>query len=975
MRALGTAGVLALLLAAAVLFAPVLSEIAGSGPLGALRSSSQSIGTLLGATHALPATPRSFGAVGPIGPEYYLQSNSSFGAAFEEPLLAVDPLHQVLYAVDQFHGFLTASNLTTGALLASTVFAADPPAASQVLGLSFLPDHGQVVASYDWGPGGSLLVFNGSSLGLEQNLTAFPGLTGYPPAKSLYVRATDQLWVQDENHGGLEILSAEDLSLVSTLATTPGCSLGCASDGLVDISVHGFVLSDTGYLFLPEISLANDSAFATLPGPNGTFTFGKSAFDAVSNQIWAENFSGSRAIVFARFNASTGSFLGNVATPIVGFRGIAYDPRLGAMVLAERDPARCLGNDLLWLNNTAGGVLTDLCGPGFPTGAIGSYSELALVDLPAASLLVAAAPGEAELFALARAGNSTLTRLFAYGEIAPTSATFFLPGGAETVEAGAGPNGTVLSLRSENTGATIWAETVRPVGPTAVDPSLGLLYLANVTGEILAYHLSDGSYAATVVPRSTNSVLGLAVDPVHAWLYAIEPANGSTTVSVYSLSGTSATLQGNLGLSGVRPCAWTADPAVPALALTSCLLPGAPSGNNLTLIDPSPLAAAPAIPTGEYPDALCAGASGNMYILDASSSEVTEWNASARATRNVAVTGFGASSLAVDSSGGLLLGAVGAALVILNLSAPGLPLVARLSAPSALASVGVDPASGVLLASTSWTGQGVLLSPASTPWVVPGFEVAPANDSLAASWGPARNPLGAVAATYLLSLSNDSGRTWNLAGQTTALNLTLTGLVDGRNYLVQLAAKNSAGGGPPSANLNASPVGAPYPPTELRATANSSLVALAWQPPVDDDGAPITGYVVQWRASSTGAWTSAPTGSGLSYNATNLSDGNTYSFRVLAVNRAGTGNPSAGVSIPFGPAGSVAGPLSSAVTQLALVLLVVAIAIIALVLLVRRHRGPEPPGDEVEPQDAEFRVVPSSSAPIEPSTDPPAEAP
>ncbi|UYV65935.1 unc-22 [Cordylochernes scorpioides] len=73
-----------------------------------------------------------------------------------------------------------------------------------------------------------------------------------------------------------------------------------------------------------------------------------------------------------------------------------------------------------------------------------------------------------------------------------------------------------------------------------------------------------------------------------------------------------------------------------------------------------------------------------------------------------------------------------------------------------------------------------------------------------------------------------------------------------------------------------------------------TLVTLSWTPPANDGGRPITGYLVERREKGSMEWmraTNFPT-TETEFTATNLSEGHTYEFRVLAVNEGGPGKPS-----------------------------------------------------------------------------------
>ncbi|VDO84478.1 unnamed protein product [Schistosoma mattheei] len=70
-------------------------------------------------------------------------------------------------------------------------------------------------------------------------------------------------------------------------------------------------------------------------------------------------------------------------------------------------------------------------------------------------------------------------------------------------------------------------------------------------------------------------------------------------------------------------------------------------------------------------------------------------------------------------------------------------------------------------------------------------------------------------------------------------------------------------------------------------------VKLSWKPPADDGGNPIKGYLIEKRLPR-GEWRKA-TGSlvpGTEATVTGIEEGQTYEFRVSAVNDAGPGKPS-----------------------------------------------------------------------------------
>lgn len=69
---------------------------------------------------------------------------------------------------------------------------------------------------------------------------------------------------------------------------------------------------------------------------------------------------------------------------------------------------------------------------------------------------------------------------------------------------------------------------------------------------------------------------------------------------------------------------------------------------------------------------------------------------------------------------------------------------------------------------------------------------------------------------------------------------------------------------------------------------------LKWEKPENDGGAPITGYVIEYKEKFGKDWVTGKEVPGDSLKGTQdgLKEGCTYEFRVRAINKAGPGEPS-----------------------------------------------------------------------------------
>ncbi|AGL16845.1 fibronectin type III domain-containing protein [Actinoplanes sp. N902-109] len=152
-------------------------------------------------------------------------------------------------------------------------------------------------------------------------------------------------------------------------------------------------------------------------------------------------------------------------------------------------------------------------------------------------------------------------------------------------------------------------------------------------------------------------------------------------------------------------------------------------------------------------------------------------------------------------------------------------------------------------------------------------------------------------------VSLDGGATW------TALpdDRTVTGLINGTSYDVQVRAVNEAGAGPATASVTVTPGTTPGAPTGLAATRGDASATVTFTPPADTGGSPVTGYQVSTDDGRT--YQDLPADRTIN----GLTNGVTYPLRVRAVTRYGPGSASGRALVtPAGLPGAPANPVASA---------------------------------------------------------------
>lgn len=181
---------------------------------------------------------------------------------------------------------------------------------------------------------------------------------------------------------------------------------------------------------------------------------------------------------------------------------------------------------------------------------------------------------------------------------------------------------------------------------------------------------------------------------------------------------------------------------------------------------------------------------------------------------------------------------------------------------------------------------------AATP-PTPPREVAvePRDQSARVSWRPPSGTGGAPVDKYrVVRWAADIPRTWYVLGAGIR-SFVVPDLVNGTPYFFTVAAHNSAGWGPASGKLKATPRTVPTAPLGLQAVLDGRTAKLTWSPPASDGGGSIDGYRVE-RSADGGAWSNVASSLTTHASVSQLAYDAHYRFRTRALNAAGVGRPS-----------------------------------------------------------------------------------
>lgn len=193
-------------------------------------------------------------------------------------------------------------------------------------------------------------------------------------------------------------------------------------------------------------------------------------------------------------------------------------------------------------------------------------------------------------------------------------------------------------------------------------------------------------------------------------------------------------------------------------------------------------------------------------------------------------------------------------------------------------------------------------TPRTTPGT-PGAITATAGASqVSLSWTAPASTGGSALTDYDIEYKTSSALTWTTWTHTpsTAITSTITGLTNGTTYNFRIAAVNIAGSGSYATTVSATPRTVPDAPTAFTATNGDTTVDLSWTAPTGNGGSPVTDYVIEFKISSDGTWTTIADGTNTTttYQHTGRTNGTTYDYRIAAVNTVGAGSATSTTGTP-----------------------------------------------------------------------------
>ena len=205
----------------------------------------------------------------------------------------------------------------------------------------------------------------------------------------------------------------------------------------------------------------------------------------------------------------------------------------------------------------------------------------------------------------------------------------------------------------------------------------------------------------------------------------------------------------------------------------------------------------------------------------------------------------------------------------------------------------------VNIAGTSLYSAAESTIPRTVPTAPLSLAAARGNLQVTLTWNSPSSTGGADITDYLIEYKENTASTWITFTDavSTGRSQIIPDLVNGTLYNFRVSAINSEGAGPLSSTANGTPSTVAGSPTGVTLTPANTALGVAWTAPTSNGGAAITNYIVQYKVSTAGSWTTLG-GSRTSTSAdiTGLTNGTTYSVQIIATNVAGNSSASTEVT-------------------------------------------------------------------------------
>jgi fibronectin type 3 domain-containing protein len=190
----------------------------------------------------------------------------------------------------------------------------------------------------------------------------------------------------------------------------------------------------------------------------------------------------------------------------------------------------------------------------------------------------------------------------------------------------------------------------------------------------------------------------------------------------------------------------------------------------------------------------------------------------------------------------------------------------------------------------------VSATPASVPTAPQSLQTTYSDSQVALTWTPPSDDGGSTITEYMVYRSTSPSDPFTNVGNSTTLNYIDSTVSNGITYWYNVTAVNAEGEGPSSNQVSTTPATVPTAPLNPLLVPGNSQISVSWETPADDGGSPIIRYRIYRRFASGSFINIRNVSSVLLYLDSNVTNGITYFYIILAVNGEGESVASVEVS-------------------------------------------------------------------------------
>ena len=414
-------------------------------------------------------------------------------------------------------------------------------------------------------------------------------------------------------------------------------------------------------------------------------------------------------------------------------------------------------------------------------------------------------------------------------------------------------------------------------GGVAVNPTTNTIYVANTSDRsVSVINGLTNTVTATIIGGSHPG--GVAVNPTTNLVYITNGCCNETSDSVSVINGATNTVAATIGV-GASPSGVAVNPTTNLIYVVNS------ASYTVTVIDGATNTVTATIGVGAFPSGVAVNPTTNLiYVANTYDNSVSVINGNTNTVTATIGVGKGPGGIAVNPTTNFVYVANSDGNSVSVINGNTNTVAATIGVGNFPGGVAVNPTTNSIYVANSGANSVLVFPPSTVPQQPTSVSATSrSNTSSLVSWSAPGFNGGSPITSYTVT-SSPGGKTCTWTSG--PLSCTVGGLTNGQGYTFTVVASNFNGDSASSvASSTATPSTVPQQPTSVSATWRSDTSSLvSWSAPGSNGGSAVTSFTVTSSpGGKTCTWTSGP----LSCTVGGLTNGQGYTFTVVAKNGSG----------------------------------------------------------------------------------------